>query len=48
MHTGQGHNAPSFVHGHVFLVTRVTYPFVTLDKEIAILLVLVGVGGVAD
>ena len=47
MHIGRGYNAPGFVHGHVFLVTRVTHPFVTLDKEIATLPILVGVGGVA-
>ena len=47
MHTGQGHNDPGFVHGDVFLVTRVTHPFVTFDKEIVTLLVPVGVRGVA-
>jgi len=47
MHTGWGHNAPGFVQGHVFLVTRVTHPFVTLDKEIATLPVPVRVGDVA-
>ena len=47
MHTGRGHNAPGFVHGHVFLITRGTHPFVTLDKEIATLPAPVGVGGVA-
>ena len=42
------HNIPGFVDGHVLLVTRVTHPVIPLDKEIATLLVPVGVGGVAN
>ena len=46
MHTGQGHNTPCFVHGHVLLVAKVTHPFITLDKEIATLPVSIEVRGV--
>ena len=46
MHIRRGHNTPYVVYGHVLLVTRVTHPFVTLDKEIVTLQVPIGVRGV--
>ena len=43
MHTRRGHYAPCFIDRHIFMVTGVTHPLVTLHKEITTLQIPIGV-----
>ena len=43
MHTYRWHYTPCFVNGHEFIITRVTHPLATFQKEVTTLSIPVGV-----